>query len=359
MSSYGRFVSFFIVLVGTAIAVPAAERWNKIVVDLTKGSVLPSDPVVNTASGTDVAVILVENDNPALLSRALFRFPRTVYEMKGKNLEPINVDAGVIVRGSTLSLNFQKCRGVMRFANDSADSAVNCPIIVVRRIHAQTNASSSATEMEASSVVTVYSDNDGIELFGETTDESSKSVKRVPVFIGVVQRRAGLSWSAGLSFFSQTDEKWGLVPVPFSVNRQTLTRLPDASAGYRVAASANYMGILGPPQFGISFGVATDVPFESLATTLGITFTIRTLPLADSANLTAGVAYAPHQVLVSEYRPYIGEEIPVGVAASSLTAAQHDLGWFVGISFNFAGGEDQFKTVFSGGGHKEEADSKP
>jgi len=311
-----------------------AEKWNRIVVDISKRTVSPADPVVNTASGSDVAISMVDGDKAVPIDAVLFRFPRTVYQYNddGK-LTPVMGPDGVKIAGPVLSLNFRTC-GTLPEALRQL-----CPVIVV--------------PPNRTPVVTVYSDDDGIEVFAEFSatkkfDESSTT--RIPVLIGVVKRRASLSWSAGLAFFNQSDERWNLDAIPNNTEELKLVESDSASPPYRLSANANYMGLWGPPALGVSFGVAADVPFESLATTFGLTYTIRTLPIADSANFTIGLAYSPHKKLLPEYRGKA--TVPSGVAASGLTADEHDIGLFVGFSFNFAGGEEQFKTVFSGGGRE-------
>jgi len=321
----------------------AGEKWNRIVVDISKGTVSPADPVVNTASGTDVAISIVDGEKAVPVDAVLFRFPRTVYMRGDSGLKPVNAPDGFVVGGPALSLTFHKCSKLRGLVPDPENV---CPAIVVQSVGA--------------SVASVYSDDDGIEVFAEHSASKSFAVAdttRIPILIGVVKRRASLSFAAGLSFFGDSDEQWGLQPIAGNDKDQQLVKLDRASASYKLAATANYMGVFGPPALGVSFGFASNVPIDDLATTFGLTYTIRTLPLANSANLTAGLAYAPHKVLLPEYRGHA--TVPAGIAVASLTSSQHDLGWFVGISFNFAGGEDQFKTVFSGSGKKTETPSNP
>jgi hypothetical protein len=327
-----------VLVVVLSISAHAAEKWNRILVDISKGTVSPADPVVNTASGTDVAISIVDGENAVGVDAVLFRFPRTVYQRTSSGLTPVEAPEGFTVAGTALSLNFKKCNELKGIVPDP--DAI-CPAIVVQNTKTP--------------VAAVYSDNDGIEVFAEhsaTKTFAAGATTRIPILIGVVKRRAGLSFSAGLSFFGESSERWGVQPIDGNDTEVRLIQLDDESAPYKLAANANYMGLFGPPALGLSFGVATDVPFESLATTLGFTYTIRTLPIADSANLTVGMAYAPHKVLLADYRGRT--TVPAGIAVDGLTADQHDVGWFVGFSFNFAGGEEQFKTVFSGSGKKSE-----
>jgi hypothetical protein len=331
-----------LVLIG-ANPTAASEKWNRIVVDMSKGTVTPSDPVVNTASGSDVAITLLNGDKAIPVDQVLFRFARTVYQRSpsGAGITPVDSPEGFTIGGPSLSLNFRSCSALLALGVQG-DPNVLCPVILVQTL-------------SKTPVATVYSDEDGIEVFAESSTTKTfdvASTTRIPILIGVVKRRASLSYSAGLSFFNKADERWGLAPIDADDKKQTLVRLDQASRAYKLAANANYMGLFGPPALGVTFGIATNVPFESLATMLGFTYTIRTLPLVNSANLTAGVAYSPHKVLLPEYRGHA--TVPAGIAVSGLTAEEHDFGVFFGFSFNFAGGEEQFKTVFSGGGKAEE-----
>jgi len=326
----------------------AAEKWNRIVVDLKDQSVSPADPVVNTASGTDVAITIQDDGKVVSPEKARFKFPRVVYERVSDNGGPEMLRAvkdltGVDVRSASLSLNFRGCHALTRdYGIRDPDNL--CPAIVV----IVSNRDEQKNEVEAASVATVYSDNDGIEVLAASIKDGTST--QIPVLIGVVKRRAGLSYSAGLSFFQKSDERWTLRAIPDNNDEQKLVQLHNAPNNYKLAANANYLGLFGPPAAGLSFGVASDVPLENLSVTSGLTYTIRTLPLANSANITFGVSYAPRKVLLPEYRGL--PTVPKGIAASALTSDEHAFGWFLGVSFNFAGGEDQFKTVFSGSGKK-------
>jgi hypothetical protein len=112
---------------------------------------------------------------------------------------------------------------------------------------------------------------------------------------------------------------------------------------YQLAAFAHYR-IRNTP-LSTTFGLSTDIPVENLTAMLGLSYSVRTLPIVNSGHVTAGIAYAPRSRLRPEFAGL--RTVPGGVTVGSLTRQEYDFGPFLAISFSFLGGEEQFKAVYS------------
>jgi hypothetical protein len=301
-----------------------------ITVDVGTRSVDPVSPRANLSVGQSLLVNVVNSGQP--LRRGHVRF-----SVAGRTLTPANA----------LWITFVRC-GDRRPWGIGLQKSSEC--LTVREI---TNASSGNAPPTARVEVGI---NDGAFDIGVEYDPSdSASVNfdsAAPVTFGlsVVHRSNALVFSGGLAFLNIRDEEYRLDPISDNSTEVTLVRAGEGDIPYKVSAFANYMGGLRfTKSLGLAFGVAVDVPVESVSVMAGLTYSLRTLKLGDSAYITAGLAYSQQNELKPEFRGR--STVPSSTAFGDLTRRQYEVGPFVAIGFGFAGGaEEQFKVVVSGSG---------
>jgi hypothetical protein len=331
-----------IVSVYLAVASSANADLATITVDIVKKTVSPENPTVNIAANDAVLIRIVAD---------------------GKNM-PSGAEVNTFLSGPRPLLQLQNHE--FAYEGDYPSGEGPSPLIVFRNCDNRAKrdypirSSPTSPELESPSCPFYTLDSsrrtfavvieEGIILVRATARWQANDTKFAEDYafaVQVVHREFALAYSAGFAFLAVRDHEYRLDPISGDDKNLRLVRNGDGGVPYQFAAFAHYS------RFGkktrslsASFGVATKVPVNELTAMLGLTLSLHTLPIVNSGHFTVGLAYAPRQELIQDYRGR--DTVPVGTAPTSLTSSRYAFGFFAAVTFSFLGGEEQFKGVYSG-----------
>jgi hypothetical protein len=359
MRSVKRFTFAAVVSLSSLTAAAQTGPWD-IAVDVGRADqapvVTPAKPIARIGEDDVVTLqILSKGEIPSeSLTSLQFGHPVLTITRSAKGVTTLTavtvpgVAARFAMEGTSHMLRFRNCSDKtlhgLRWADGRPVMRSDCPIVA----------------NDGTRTVTVYANTDAIPLIAAVTDAKNPGEVRTTAFtIRTVRPYWNLNWSTGFSFFSGQkvrDERYALRPFqddPLTTTDESATtdqeivRLDRGETPYEFGAFATYM-LHRPVQLplGITFGVSTEIPVDQLTAVAGLSTRIKAFPIADSAFLTAGIAYRSASHLMPKYRGTM--RAPEGVAESDIVESRHDVGFFLAVSFGFGGGDAQFKKVVAG-----------
>lgn len=363
-----RFVHRFLapVLVLAFLAPSAYAATGVITVDLVKGTIDPPNPIVNVAAADAVEIRLVK-DGKAINSfdydiRTTINSGRTFVAGEDGKAAPVFDDP--VFRQGTIVLNTKRC-GWKETREDlngitlpTGQKDIPCPLLLVTQNGYSTVYGEKSTITVNVQVVQRPAKVVEPRIFGwrnqmvapaEALVPATLERYEVPFSIQLMARGSHLFWSLGMSWFDVRDEVYALVPS--GTDKLKITPAGDGEVNYQVGANAHYsLSITRKPwsSGSVLFGLSANVPVDQLSAYAGLALTAWTLPDNDSGHIFVGVGYTRAARLAPEFRELTGDLVPTTTAVASLTRDEYDLGFVLGISFSFFGGQDQFKAVFPG-----------
>lgn len=319
-------------------------------IDVTKGTSDPADPLVHSAGDEFFTIRILQNGVTPAENVAQLRFAYPIYDLSIDAQNKVTAatlkssssgtEDAYTIPGTQHSVSFRPCSSDERDKLKRADGsmAVECPAIVRRGRAIVVIANTDVIPIEA--VVDVRTD-PSLNLFAEA------NIRRTVVTIRTVRPYWRLNWSAGLTFFPGVrDEQYELSAIASDTENQKITRVDDGDIPYELAAFATYMFSRPRLPVGVTVGLSTTVPASDVSVMVGSSVRIMPFPVTDSAYLTVGVAYTSRNRLLAQYRG--DSTVPVGLTAANILHTEKDLGFFVALSFGFAGGKDEFTKIVSG-----------
>jgi hypothetical protein len=329
---------------------PVFGELATITVDVTQKRVSPENPTVNTAA-SDAVILHIVTDGKELPSgtevSTTLAGPSPLTKRSDRSFS--YSDEYPIAEGSSPLITFRKCDrlAISEYRIVSPESLdmgpPRCPFYTIDETHR-------VWTVAISQGIILVRVKTGLPV---TANAQSRG-EEYAFAIQVVNRVYALNWSAGFSFLGLRDEQVRLDPIPGNDSEQSLQPNGHGEVPYQLAAFAHYARLFKWTQsLSLSFGLATKVPVNELTAMIGMTMSLRTLPLVNSGHFTIGIAYGPHKELIPDYRGRA--TIPAGVSVSSLTSSRYAFAPFAAVTFSFFGGEEQFKGVYAGKNQPTEA----
>lgn len=191
----------------------------------------------------------------------------------------------------------------------------------------------------------VFSDTGAIPITLTAQPKDAPAGEPYALALQLERKPFALDWSVGFAFLNRRDRQYRVQPLANDPEHAVFIRVSDAGVPYKISAFAHYY-LVRHQWLALTAGFGADVPVDSLTAMAGVTFSARTLPLANSAHLTIGLAYSQRKELRPEFER--GGVVPSTITQEALLEKKPVLGGFVSMSFSFWGGEDKFKAVYSG-----------
>jgi hypothetical protein len=313
-----------------------------ITADLPEHTVDPANPTLNIQA-VDSLLVNMKGELEGIEDRKIFSvldLPRyaKVAGAGGVELKPEAQVGDLATFGRQVAITFRGCRN-SDFAAEGikAPAGSPCGFAVLRdTLQASWVVFSGAQPI----TFTIRANGDG---------KGHPAIYQFSFLIRVEDRSWALSYSAGIAVLGVKDHRYRLRPNAEDDQVADLVRVSDGSYPYQLAAFANYMS-LKRPWLGLSAGLATEVPSEQLTAMVGVSFALRTLPFSNTAYLTLGGNYTQRARLRAEFEDRA--TVPLDVTADALVEQRYGFGAFLGLSFGFLGGEEQFTGVFKGKGEE-------
>jgi hypothetical protein len=309
-----------------------------ITADLVERKVDPVNPTLNI-QGIDSVLVDMKGELEGVADKDIFstldlpRYKKVAGSNQGVELlRETKETKGLVTRGRQVAITFRSCRKEdFKAEGVTPPPGQPCGFALLR------------DDLKASWVV--FANAQPVTFTIRVNDEFNEAKYQYSFVIRIEDKAWALAWSAGISILGVKDHRYRLRSRDGDDQLADLVRVSDGSYPYQLAAFANYMS-LRHSWFGFSAGLATEVPSEQLTAMAGVSFALRTLPISNTAYVTLGGSYTQRARLRAEFEGR--DTVPVDVTADALVEQRYGFGAFLGISFGFLGGQEQFTGVFKG-----------
>jgi hypothetical protein len=314
-----------------AVSPPATSdddsRAQIIDVDLATGVAKPSVVTVNLQTGDALGIAVHANGKPVKGARAVLTINGQTVPLLGDHLHLSFLRCDV-----SPGREIGKAERAGRESQRIATPGDGCGILVWHK------------DDPSSVTVIANSGRDRQTAHVVVSADGPGTVLSSGILIRLVRRGWALSFSTGLGVpFYPRDQRYTLESI--DATHSKIDSADDGGYPYSIATFAHYDRI-GLP-FALSAGVSTKVPAEDFSILLGLSAKARTLPIGNSGYLTAGVTLTSVSRLSPGFE--VDQSVPASTLVTSLTEKRREIGFFLAITFGFAGGgEDDFGKRVSG-----------